>query len=170
MLDWGDDVNIYMQQYDLFRFCALILEGYIVFASMVICNIGFLSLFIFCSWSGKFGGSFVKGFEEFNSVFVYFSFLLSHNESDCCKDIVLDETQNPSDIGALLKEYLGDLLELLLTRELYSPFDATKCKLMKSFNTNGYFISSFRDFGLLSLSLYNWVQVLNIPVLLLVWT
>lgn len=48
------------------------------------------------------------------------------DEFDSGKDVVLDETQNPHEVGALLKEYFRDLPEPLLTRDLYSPFVATR--------------------------------------------
>ncbi|GAB1605110.1 rho GTPase-activating protein 6-like [Argonauta hians] len=47
-------------------------------------------------------------------------------EFDSGKDVILDETQNPHDVGALLKEFFRDLPEPLLTRDLYSPFVATR--------------------------------------------
>lgn len=54
------------------------------------------------------------------------------DEFDSGKDVVLDETQNPHEVGALLKEYFRDLPEPLLTRDLYSPFVATRSKLSET--------------------------------------
>ncbi|XP_029646498.1 rho GTPase-activating protein 6-like [Octopus sinensis] len=48
------------------------------------------------------------------------------DEFDSGKDVILDESQNPHDVGALLKEFFRDLPEPLLTRDLYSPFVATR--------------------------------------------
>lgn len=71
------------------------------------------------SWSIKF---------KFDFAHIKLLFQL-RDEFDSGKDVVLDETQNPHEVGALLKEYFRDLPEPLLTRDLYSPFVATRSKL-----------------------------------------
>ncbi|KAK3100288.1 hypothetical protein FSP39_017710 [Pinctada imbricata] len=48
------------------------------------------------------------------------------DEFDSGKEINLNDTHNPHDVGALLKEYFRDLPEALLTRDLYSAFVATR--------------------------------------------
>ncbi|XP_060085869.1 uncharacterized protein LOC132565247 [Ylistrum balloti] len=47
-------------------------------------------------------------------------------EFDSGKDVKLNESHNPHDVGALLKEYFRDLPEPLLTRDLYSALVATR--------------------------------------------
>ncbi|XP_046369426.2 rho GTPase-activating protein 6-like isoform X1 [Haliotis rufescens] len=47
-------------------------------------------------------------------------------EFDTGKSITLNESHNPHDVGALLKEYFRDLPEPLLTRDLYTPFISTR--------------------------------------------
>ncbi|KAL3880054.1 hypothetical protein ACJMK2_032325 [Sinanodonta woodiana] len=47
------------------------------------------------------------------------------DEFDSGKDVKLNESHNPHEIGSLLKEYFRDLPEPLLTRDLYSPLVAT---------------------------------------------
>ena len=48
------------------------------------------------------------------------------DEFDSGKDVKLNEEHNPHDVAALLKEFFRDLPEPLLTRDLYSPFVATR--------------------------------------------
>ena len=48
------------------------------------------------------------------------------DEFDSGKDVKLNDTHNPHEVGALLKEYFRDLPEPLLTRDLYSPLVATR--------------------------------------------
>lgn len=47
-------------------------------------------------------------------------------EFDSGKDVQLDESHSPHDVGALLKVYFRDLPEPLLTRDLYTPLLATR--------------------------------------------
>lgn len=47
-------------------------------------------------------------------------------ELDCGRDAKLDDESCPHDIATLLKEYLRDLPEPLLSRELYQPFVFTQ--------------------------------------------
>ena len=51
------------------------------------------------------------------------------DEFDSGKDVKLNDTHNPHEVGALLKEYFRDLPEPLLTRDLYSPLVATRGKI-----------------------------------------
>lgn len=44
-------------------------------------------------------------------------------------DVVLDEEHSIHDVAALLKEFLRDMPDPLLTRELYTPFINTLCEL-----------------------------------------
>ncbi|XP_048448618.1 rho GTPase-activating protein 6-like, partial [Rhincodon typus] len=46
-------------------------------------------------------------------------------EFDRGADVVLDEEHSVHDVGALLKEFLRDIPDPLLTRELYTPFIST---------------------------------------------
>ncbi|KAK3610129.1 hypothetical protein CHS0354_039910 [Potamilus streckersoni] len=48
------------------------------------------------------------------------------DEFDSGKDVKLNESHNPHEIGSLLKEYFRDLPEPLFTRDLYSPLVATR--------------------------------------------
>lgn len=43
-------------------------------------------------------------------------------------DVVLDEEHSIHDVAALLKEFLRDMPDPLLTRELYTPFINTLCE------------------------------------------
>lgn len=47
---------------------------------------------------------------------------------DSGKETVLDEEQCPHDVATLLKEYLRDLPDPLLCKELYQPFIMTQSK------------------------------------------
>lgn len=49
-------------------------------------------------------------------------------EFDTGKSITLNESHNPHDVGAMLKEYFRDLPEPLLTRDLYTPFISTRSR------------------------------------------
>lgn len=51
------------------------------------------------------------------------------DEFDSGRDVKLNESHNPHEVGALLKEYFRDLPEPLLTRDLYSPLIAARGKL-----------------------------------------
>lgn len=61
--------------------------------------------------------------------------IFSHNffqlreEFDRGVDVVLDEEHSIHDVAALLKEFLRDMPDPLLTRELYTPFINTLCEL-----------------------------------------
>lgn len=57
------------------------------------------------------------------------------DEFDSGRDVKLNESHNPHEVGALLKEYFRDLPEPLLTRDLYSPLIAArgKCCIFLSF-------------------------------------
>ncbi|XP_062514328.1 rho GTPase-activating protein 6-like isoform X2 [Corticium candelabrum] len=48
------------------------------------------------------------------------------DEFDCGNDVYFSDDLNPTDIGGLLKGFLRDLPEALLTKELYAPFIATR--------------------------------------------
>ena len=48
------------------------------------------------------------------------------DEFDSGRDVKLNESHNPHEVGALLKEYFRDLPEPLLTRDLYSPLIAAR--------------------------------------------
>ncbi|VDI17995.1 Rho GTPase-activating protein 6 [Mytilus galloprovincialis] len=48
------------------------------------------------------------------------------DEFDSGKDVHLDDSHSPHDVGALLKVYFRDLPDPLLTRDLYTPFVATR--------------------------------------------
>lgn len=48
---------------------------------------------------------------------------------DCGKETSLDDEQCPHDIATLLKEYLRDLPDPLLCRDLYHAFVQTQSKL-----------------------------------------
>ena len=59
------------------------------------------------------------------------------DEFDSGKDVKLNDTHNPHEVGALLKEYFRDLPEPLLTRDLYSPLVATRGEYEASFSDTG---------------------------------
>ncbi|XP_053398981.1 rho GTPase-activating protein 6-like isoform X2 [Mercenaria mercenaria] len=48
------------------------------------------------------------------------------DEFDTGRDVKLNESHNPHEVGAVLKEYFRDLPEPLLTRDLYSPLLAAR--------------------------------------------
>lgn len=48
------------------------------------------------------------------------------DEFDTGRDVKLNESHNPHEVGAVLKEYFRDLPEPLLTRDLYSPLIAAR--------------------------------------------
>lgn len=52
----------------------------------------------------------------------------------------LDEEHSVHDVAALLKEFLRDMPDPLLTKELYTAFINTTCKLCFSL-FNSYFLS-----------------------------
>lgn len=54
-------------------------------------------------------------------------------EFDRGVDVVLDEEHSIHDVAALLKEFLRDMPDPLLTRELYTPFINTLCELYNIF-------------------------------------
>lgn len=51
-------------------------------------------------------------------------------EFDHAIDVQLDEDQSVHDVAALLKEFLRDMPDPLLTKELYTAFINTTCKLL----------------------------------------
>lgn len=48
------------------------------------------------------------------------------DEFDYGRDVHFSEDLNPTDVAGLLKAFLRDLPEPLLTKELYAPFIATR--------------------------------------------
>lgn len=56
-------------------------------------------------------------------------FFQLREEFDRGVDVVLDEEHSIHDVAALLKEFLRDMPDPLLTRELYTPFINTLCEL-----------------------------------------
>lgn len=48
------------------------------------------------------------------------------DEFDSGRDVKLNESHNPHEVGSVLKEYFRDLPEPLLTRDLYSPLLAAR--------------------------------------------
>ena len=48
------------------------------------------------------------------------------DDFDCGREVIFDEESNPQDVAALFKEFFRDLPDPLLTRELYTPFLATR--------------------------------------------
>lgn len=61
-------------------------------------------------------------------VFSHIFFQL-REEFDRGVDVALDEEHSIHDVAALLKEFLRDMPDPLLTRELYTPFINTLCEL-----------------------------------------
>lgn len=68
----------------------------------------------------------------FDSVTVGFILLIStfklREEFDHGLDVFLDEHQSVHDVAALLKEFLRDMPDSLIPRELYTAFLSTACK------------------------------------------
>lgn len=63
-------------------------------------------------------------------------------EFDRGVDVVLDEEHSIHDVAALLKEFLRDMPDPLLTRELYTPFINTLCELCTSSFTDSQSLTS----------------------------
>lgn len=59
----------------------------------------------------------------------FLSLLQLREEFDCGVDVQLDEEHSVHDVAALLKEFLRDMPDPLLTKELYTAFINTTCNL-----------------------------------------
>lgn len=59
----------------------------------------------------------------------FLSLLQLREEFDRGVDVQLDEEYSVHDVAALLKEFLRDMPDPLLTKELYTAFINTTCKL-----------------------------------------
>lgn len=89
-------------------------------------------------------------------------------------DVVLDEEHSIHDVAALLKEFLRDMPDPLLTRELYTPFINTLCELYSiliyqfsnaylfEFFHLHYHVLSFCAFNTLSLICLKYLYSINL--------
>jgi hypothetical protein len=84
---------------------------------------------------------------------------------DCGKETTLDEEQCPHDVATLLKEYLRDLPDPLLCRDLYQAFVQTQSKsggLVDPFNITFFSSEGIRNRRLQFEALQHLVQLLPI--------